>query len=116
MKSILEIEDIPNLLDVDDKGNTIIHLVSKSKKFDIDILNKILVKIRKQFATEADFLTFFHLRNKDKLSAYEYCQFTKNVDFMSVLEYNQKDSGNKGSVIQIEFSLCEVQLQDELSN
>lgn len=86
MKSILEIEDIPNLLDIDDRGNTIIHLITKANKFDIDVLNKILVKIRKQFATEAEFLTIFHLRNKDNLSAYEYCQFTKNVDYMSILE------------------------------
>ena len=73
MKTLLEIEDIPNLLETDDKGNTIIHLVTKANKFEIDVLNKILVKIRKQFATETEFLTFFNAKNDDKLSAYEYC-------------------------------------------
>ena len=70
------------LLQIDNDGNSLLHLVCKNPQIGIEVFQKLLLLVRSQFpADEVDFNKFVNLENTAALKAYDCCQQQKQKGF-----------------------------------
>lgn len=71
-----------SLLQIDNDGNSLLHLVCKNPQIGIEVFQKLLLLVRSQFpADEVDFNKFVNLESTAGLKAYDCCQQQKQKGF-----------------------------------